>query len=167
MRIETERLMITEFNISMAKDVHLNSLDDDTRRFLPDEVFETEAEAKETIEFLISQYSSNDGPFVYPIFLKTGENIGYVELISIDESWEVGYHIAKGYTNQGYASEALKAFLMVVMEEKNIPSVVGICLKENVASSKVLEKCAFIKMFDGRGIYQGKNREICKYHFER
>ena len=41
MRIETERLIITEMTMDMAPDVHENSLDEDTRRFVPDEVFET------------------------------------------------------------------------------------------------------------------------------
>ena len=49
MRIETERLIITEFDMSMAQSVHLNSLDDDNRRFVPDEVFETVEAAAETI----------------------------------------------------------------------------------------------------------------------
>ena len=38
MRIETERLNITEFNKEMAQVVHENSLDDDNRKFVPDEV---------------------------------------------------------------------------------------------------------------------------------
>ena len=45
MRIETERLLITDFTPDMAEVVHLNSLDEDTRRFVPDEVFETIEEA--------------------------------------------------------------------------------------------------------------------------
>ena len=56
MRLETERLIITEFDLSMAESVHKNSLDDDTRKFVPDEVFETVEDAKETLEFLISVY---------------------------------------------------------------------------------------------------------------
>ena len=40
-RIETERLVITEFDEGMAESVHENSLDNDIRRFVPDEVFET------------------------------------------------------------------------------------------------------------------------------
>ena len=47
---ETERLIITEFTVEMAQDVHENSLDEDTRRFVPDEVFETEQEARNAIE---------------------------------------------------------------------------------------------------------------------
>ena len=68
--IETKRLIIKEFTLDMAYDVHINSLDIDNRRFVPDEVFETIDEAKETIEFLIQQYDKKDGPFVYPIFIK-------------------------------------------------------------------------------------------------
>lgn len=40
-KIETDRLMITEFTPDMAQAVHENSLDEDNRRFVPDEVFET------------------------------------------------------------------------------------------------------------------------------
>ena len=39
--VETERLIITELTMDMAMDVHKNSLDEDVRRFVPDEVFET------------------------------------------------------------------------------------------------------------------------------
>ena len=57
--IETERLTITEFTPDMAQAVHENSLDEDNRRFVPDEVFETVEEAAETIGFLMSQYGSH------------------------------------------------------------------------------------------------------------
>ena len=70
MRIETDRLIISEFELSMAENVHRNSLDEDTRRFVPDEVFETVEEARETIEFLMSVYESGEGPLVYPVLLK-------------------------------------------------------------------------------------------------
>ena len=52
MRIETERLLITDFTLDMARDVQANSLDADNRRFVPDEVFETLADAEETVAFL-------------------------------------------------------------------------------------------------------------------
>ena len=91
MRIETERLLITEFCEDMAEAVHRNSLDEDTRRFVPDEVFETVEDARETVEFLISRYGEEDGPFVYPVLLKTGENIGYVQLVKADGGWELVY----------------------------------------------------------------------------
>ena len=165
MRLETERLIITEFDLSMAESVHKNSLDDDNRRFVPDEVFETVEEAAETIEFLMSVYESGDGPLVYPVLLKDNTNVGYVQLIPIEEGFEVGYHIGSEYTKKGYASEALKAFLEYIMPQKGIDEVYGICVSENAASKKVLEKCGFQKEFEGIGEYQGENRDIVKYVF--
>lgn len=162
MRIETERLIITEFNKEMAQVVHENSLDEDNRRFLPDEVFETVDEAGETIEFLMSQYDSEDGPLVYPVITKDDNNIGYVQLVPIEEGWEIGYHIAKKYAGNGYATEAVMAFLPYIAERKALQVIWGVCLKENLASIKVMEKCGFENVFIGEGDYQGERHEIIK-----
>lgn len=162
MKIETKRLIITEFTPDMAEAVHINSLDEDNRRFVPDEVFETVEQAKETVEFLIGCYGGEDGPFVYPVILKTGENIGYVQLVPIDEGWEVGYHIAKRFTRNGYAAEAVSEFLPIIAKEKGLDEIYGICLADNLASKRVMEKCGFKNLYCGKGQYQGKEREIIK-----
>lgn len=151
----------------MAEAVHKNSLDDDNRRFVPDEVFETVEEAKETIEFLMSVYESGDGPLVYPVLLKDGTNIGYVQLVPIDEGFEIGYHIGKDYTRNGYATEAVKAFLEYIMPEKNLHKVYGICISENIASKMVMEKSGFEKEYEGMGEYQEEQKNIVKYVFCR
>lgn len=164
--IETERLTITEFTPDMAQAVHENSLDEDNRRFVPDEVFETVDEAAETIEFLMSQYGGSDGPFVYPVLIKDGANIGYVQAIPLDDGfWEVGFHIGGKYTKNGYATEAVKAFLPVIMNKLGIEKIKGICLSENIASRKVMEKCGFVLEFEGTDSYQGDQRQICHYWF--
>ncbi len=167
LKIETERLIITEFTPDMAQAVHENSLDEDNRRFVPDEVFETVEEAAETIEFLSAQYGGSDGPFVYPVLLKDETNIGYVQAVPLgDGVWEVGYHIGAKFTKQGYASEAVKAFLPVIMKRIGITKMAGICLADNIASQKVMEKCGFDLEFKGVGDYQGEKREICRYWYE-
>ena len=123
MRLETKRLIITKFDLSMAEAVHKNSLDEDNRRFVPDEVFETVEEAKETIEFLMGCYESGEGPLVYPVLLKDGTNIGYVQLVPVEEGVEVGYHIAKEFTGAGYATEALNELLFFAKEEQKLDKV--------------------------------------------
>ncbi len=163
MNIHTQRLIITEFNLSMAEGVHKNSLDEDTRKFLPDEVFETVEEAKKTIEFLISVYETDEGPLVYPVLLKDGANIGYVQLVPVNEGFEVGYHIAKEHRGKGYATEALTAFLPVIAAKKSLQKVHGICDCDNLPSIRVLEKCGFCKEYEGLGEYQGKSKNIVKY----
>ena len=162
--IETKRLIITEFTPDMAQVVQENSVDEDNKRFVPDEVWETVEETEETLEFLISQYRTFDGPLVYPIIVKKAkENVGYVQLCPIDDDkWEVGYHIAKKYTGNGYATEAVKAFLPVIAKQAGISEVYGICLAENKASLAVMRKCGFQNFFTGIGLYQGANRKIVK-----
>ena len=163
MNIKTSRLTIKTFSLDMAQSVYENSQDDDTRRFVPDEVYDSVEEAREAIEFLISRYDSTDGPFVYPIITNDSKNIGYIQLCQIDDgSWEIGYHIAKQFTGHGYATEAVKAFLPAMAQKLNIKEVYGICLAENIASVRVLEKCGFVQIFQGMGVYQGKESEIVK-----
>ncbi len=165
--LETERLTITEFTPDMAQAVHENSLDEDNRRFVPDEVFETVEDAAETIDFLITQYGGCDGPLVYPVLLKDKTNIGYVQAVPLDDGiWEIGFHIGSRYTKHGYATEAVKAFLPVVMKKIGIERMAGICDSDNVASKKVMEKSGFVQEYQGIGDYQGDQREICRYWFE-
>lgn len=165
--LETERLTITEFTPDMAQAVHENSLDEDNRRFVPDEVFETVEDAAETIEFLMSRYGGTDGPFIYPVLLKDDTNVGYVQAVPLgDGIWEIGYHICAKYTKQGYATEAVKAFLPVIMKRIGITKMAGVCLAENIASQKVMEKCGFVLEFKGIDDYQGEQKEICRYWFE-
>ena len=96
MIIETERLIITAFTMDMADDIRDNSLDEDNRKYVPDEVFETAEEARETVAFLISQYGGTDGPLAYPVLTKSGgQNIGYVQMVPLgDGTWEIGYQPA-------------------------------------------------------------------------
>lgn len=164
MKIETQRLTITEFTMDMAEAVHLNSLDEDTRRFVPDEVFETVEDAAETIEFLMGCYAAGEGPQVYPVLLEDGTYVGYVQAVPLDNgSWEVGYHIGGAHTKNGYATEALSAFLPVVMKRLGIDEISGICLTENAASIKVMERCGFDRQFEGVDTYQGEEKPVVKY----
>lgn len=166
MNIKTERLIITEFTMDMAQAVHENSLDEDNRRFVPDEVFETVEDAKDTLEFLIGVYENGDGPLVYPLLLKDNTYIGYVQAVPFEDGdWEIGYHIGERYTKKGYATEAVKAFLPVIMDKLNITKIAGVCLADNKASVKVMERTGFVKEFEGIGNYQGEDRRICRFNY--
>lgn len=164
MKIETERLIIVELNMDMAEAVHKNSLDEDNRRFVPDEVFFTIKETSDTIAYLMKQYQTLSGPIVYAIIIKQiEENIGYVQIILFeDKRWEIIYHIAKPYVGNGYATEAVNAFLPVITKKIGIDEVYGVCLKNNLASIRVMTKCGFTNIFEAEGNYQGELRPIIK-----
>ena len=161
--LQTERLYIAEFDESMAESVHANSLDEDNRRFIPDEVFETVDVALETIRVLMSYYTQYDKPLVYPVLLLDGSQIGHVQAIPVEDGWEVGYHIAKAQTCNGYATEALGNFLPLISERLGIHHIRGICHAENIASRRVMEKCGFLIIYEGTGVLHEKQQPVCRY----
>lgn len=161
--IQNDNLEIIKMNASMSNDVYHNSQDEDNRRFVPDEVFDTVEEAGDVINSIIQCYESEDGPFIYAIIRKSDDsNIGYVQLVKIDEGWEIGYHIAKIFTGNGYATEAVRLFLQYLKQNRQLEEIYGIALAANKASRRVLEKCGFELLFEGDGIYQGRKRKIIR-----
>ena len=163
MIIETDRLVITELTADMAGDILRNSQDEDNRRFVPDEVFDTLEEAREVVAFLMEAAKGSEGPYLYPLLTREGENIGYVQACMAEQGWEVGYHIAKAHTGKGYATEALGAFLPFIVDKLKIDRIDGIVLEENIASCRVLEKCGFDLAFKGEANYQGQPRAVRRY----
>ena len=147
----------------MYHDVWQNSLDENNRRFVPDEVFETLEEAKEVVDSIISWYESVDGPFIYAVIRNSDSaNLGYVQLVNIPEGKEIGYHIAKKYNGNGYASKAVSLFLQYLKDNTDVKEIYGIALADNFASRRVLEKNGFKLYFEGDGPYQGQTRKIIK-----
>ena len=160
---ESERLIITKLDKTMYYDIYRNSLDENNRRFVPDEVFETLEIAKEVVDDLIESYKNDDGPFVYAVIRKEdNKNIGYVQLVKIPLGWEIGYHIAIEYNGKGYATEAVKLFLDYLKEHTDLTEIYGIALSDNLASRRVLEKNGFTLLFEGIDDYQGKPRKIVR-----
>jgi len=147
----------------MAESVHLNSLDEDNRKFVPDEVFETKDIAEKVLTSLISFYDIEGKPKVYAVVLNDGQHIGHVQAAPIGKGWEIGYHIGKAFTGNGYATEAVKVFLPFILDKLNISEIVGICHSSNMASRKVMENCGFTLQFERLGLYQWKIKKIRKY----
>lgn len=61
----------------------------------------------------------------------------------------------------GYATEAVAAFLPIIMARRSIAEIAGVCHGENMASRRVLEKCGFEWVCDrveddppGRRVYR-------------
>ena len=161
--IVTERLYITEFDESMAESVYLNSLDEDNRRFIPDEVFESVEKAKSTLNTLVSYYDRNDSPLVFPVFLKDGEHIGHVQVFPVNNGWEIGYHVAKQFTGNGYATEAVNAFLPFAIHRLGLSVIHAVARADNAASRRVLEKCGFTLENEEYAQHHGKKHLICRY----
>ena len=151
--IENDRLQIVKMDKSMYFDIYQNSLDKDNRKYVPDEVFDCLEEASEVVNHIISAYGSEDGPFVYSAIRKKDNiNLGYVQLVKLEEGWEIGYHIAAIFTGNGYATEAVNLFIKYIQNNTNVKQIFGIALAANKASRRVLEKCGFELIYEGIGL---------------
>ncbi len=160
---DNDKLQIVKMNQSMYYDVYKNSQDDNNRKYVPDEVFDSLEEASEVVNQIINSYDSEEGPFVYAVIRKKDSaNLGYVQLVKIEEGWEIGYHIAEIYTGSGYATEAVNLFLNYIKNNTSLKLIIGIALAANKASRRVLEKCGFELIYEGNGLYQGRKRKIIK-----
>jgi RimJ/RimL family protein N-acetyltransferase len=69
---------------------------------------------------------------------------------------EVGYWIDKAYWGQGIASQALAAFLVQFGERP----VYARAVKDNTGSLRVLEKCGFVFMGEGKGFANARGEEV-------
>ena len=161
--IEDDVLSIVKMNETMCFDLYRNSLDEDNRKYIPDEVFDSLEEASLALRRIMEDYGKEEGPLVYAVIRKNDEaNMGYVQLAKTEEGWEIGYHIAKIYAGNGYATRAVSLFLGHIKEHAQIKEILAIVLISNKASRRVLEKCGFNITYEGDGRYQGSKRKIIK-----
>ena len=87
-----------------------------------------------------------------------GHVVGHVFSYRDDEfgQTEVSYWIGKSYWGTGIATKALSLFLRRVTERPLYARAV----KDNVASLRVLEKCGFAIVDEGRGFANARNAEV-------
>jgi RimJ/RimL family protein N-acetyltransferase len=78
------------------------------------------------------------------IEIKTGKKVGVTGLTtSSSNTPDVGYLLMPEFYGQGYATEALQAFLTWATTAFNIQQFTAVVTKGNVGSEKVLAKCGF------------------------
>lgn len=141
-KVKTKRVQLAKITMKDVPRVHELSLDEQNRKFLADEVFETEIQAKEVVKQLVQNHRTGASPLVWSVRLN-GLHIGHVELVKIQNGFEVGYFIGEEFRGNGYAFRALKLFLQRLKATTDLKEVYGICHLQNVASRKVLLKCGF------------------------
>ena len=168
MNLKTKNLEIRPFELIDTKRIFELSQEESLRTWIPDQVYENEQEAKEVLNFLISQYTpphnTNEKPLVLAVALKnSNEVIGHVGLSPFKKGTEIGYAIGEKYTGNGYATEAVQAVCDWALSELNLNKVWGIVASENIGSYKVLEKAKFEKIEELEMNYLGRVR-MCKQY---
>jgi len=65
---------------------------------------------------------------------------------------EIGYGIAEGFRNQGYATEMVKGLVEWLKQKQLATKVTANCLETNIPSFKVLEKAGFKQTHTADGL---------------
>ena len=141
---ETEHLIVRKFRDEDAQKLYENHLDEEVRKWFPNECYADQEEAQDAIRFYVDCIDNGHLPFVLGAELKaTGELIGDTGISEVDgkpDETEVGYCIGREYRGKGYATELLNAVSSYVASRFGIRVIFGRVVHGNEASAKVLEK---------------------------
>jgi RimJ/RimL family protein N-acetyltransferase len=97
-----------------------------------------------------------DGAITKKSILLDGQVAGYVVSFERFGKPEVSYWIGRQYWGQGLATKALSEFL----KEFSQRPLYARAAKDNMASIRVLEKCAFEIVSEDKGFANARGREI-------
>ncbi len=145
--IETENLVLRSFREEDAPALYENHLDDEVRKWFPNECYADPEEALDAIRFFNECVRGGRLPFVLGAGLKaTGELVGDTGLSKVEgkpEETEIGYCIGEKHRGKGYAAELLEAMTKLAFSRFGIRAVFGRVVHGNTASVRVLEKCGY------------------------
>ena len=141
---ETEHLKIRKFEFDDAQCLYKNHLEEEVKKWIPNESYADIEETKDAINFYIDCVNNKHLPYVLAVELKsTGELIGDTGVNEVEGNLnevEIGYGICKKYSGKGYATELLMAMTKYIAETFEINILYGRVMHGNNASIRVLEK---------------------------
>lgn len=107
-------------------------------------------EYKGLFRWLLEGYNvgfDGDSGYSFNIILKeTGMQVGWVglgKLVTDSKKTEIFYLTGIKYQNKGYATEASKAMLEYGFNTMDLNEIIGVCMKENIASKRVMGNIGF------------------------
>ena len=147
--LETKRLLLRKIKSDdYKKAFNLWCHDEEQVLYTVHGIHKTEEETKKFYDRWIKEYSDNKTMRWIIELKEINEPIGVIDInntFSKYSSVEVGYTIAKKYSNQGYATEATKRVMKYLFEECEIETFYAEFMEDNIASKKVMEKCGMTK----------------------
>jgi ribosomal-protein-alanine N-acetyltransferase len=146
LHLETQRLIIRPYIEDDLMECFYLMQDKELFTYKPMDVM-TLDEFKGLFKWWMDSYNvGSDKKFNYGfniILKEIGVQIGWVglgNLITEPSLIEIFYLIGIKSQKQGYATEASKAILEYGFNTMNLDEIVAVCMKENIASRRVMEK---------------------------
>ena len=143
--IETERLLLRQFNENDAEAMFRNwENDDKVTEFLRWRTVTDIFTAEKILHDWIQEYEHSDF-YQWAIVLKEfGEPIGTISVVDKNDSLDIvhiGYCIGSKWWNKGITSEAFKAIIQFFFEEVGVNRIESQHDPNNPNSGKVMQKC--------------------------
>lgn len=141
--LETPRLILRPLRPEDAEAVFAYASDPEVSRYMTWDQHRSLAESHAFIRTAIDRYSGGRGGDWGIVVRDEGRLIGTAGFFDWDlrhARAEVGYVIARTHWNRGLTTEALKALLGFGFGPMALNRVQAMCVKENVASGRVMEK---------------------------
>ena len=167
MILETERCKPRFFKSSDVDALFSICNDKEFNQFIPLPYPYHKLDAEKWIKSQAEKREEGSG-FDFAVDLKD-ENmlIGNVS-ITIDKKnqfGELGCWISKQYWGKGFATESLKRLTRFAFEDLGLHKVYAKCYKENIASSKAIQKCGltFVGTLKGHSLKNGKFHDCLLY----
>ena len=160
-KLETERLLLTEFEKTDAEELFKMRSNDRVQKYLDRDPHKTVEESRLMIEGMIVSYISKDGINWIIRKKNTRDVIGYIgywRMIRNNVRAEIGYAMKPEYWGKGYMQEALIKVIDFGFNEFCLHSIEANVNPDNASSIKLLEKCGFRKeaYFKEDYFYNGK-----------
>lgn len=163
--IETERLLLREFNVTDAAAVYEFNSNKEVHKYTGDEVVQSLNRAKEIITDIWLKDYKKYGYGRWAVFYKPeGKVIGFAGLKYLPKIGEtdIGFRILPKYWGQGIVSEASKEIIKYGFEKLALERIIGIALPENIGSWKILKKIGL--QFYQKRAYDKGSTEIYNWY---
>ena len=169
--IETDRLILRQFEESDAKALHSICNQQYILKWMPDWKGSVET-IKERIQWFKRQYSNankDTGRLVLAVELKDKEEligmVGIGNKEEVDNEIEIAYFISKDFCDNGYISEAAKAMSQWVFAKLGLEYLIAIVEIDNFPSQRIVEKCEFTKLETKMILNSGETEEKPFYYY--
>lgn len=167
-KIETERLILREFELTDIEAVYEFNSNEEVQRYTGDTILESREHAKKIITDVWFEDYMRYGYGRWAVIYKPDNRlIGFAGLKFLPEfnETDIGYRILPDYWRRGIVSEASVEIIKYGFEKLNLERIIGIASVENIGSWKILEKIGLT--FYQKSGYDGSHEQYNWYKLEK
>lgn len=170
-RIETDRLILRQFEVNDAEPLHAICSQPYILKWMPDWAVSLDMR-KQWIAWVNDQYDKSTKDTARVMLAVTLKDIstligmvGIGNKSEVDNEIEIAYFISEEYCGKGYITEAVSAMSDWTLHTLGTPYLIAIVEPDNVPSQRVIKKCGFEKLGESMILNSGEEEEKPFYYY--